>query len=82
MLVDLDLVLDAVVQLKVVVLQRGRAAGREAVVGAGAVKQESGTHRTQQNAKGTHDDDGHQDWIQRVQPGIVFLGDPRHWRFS
>ncbi len=82
LLVDLHLVLDAVVQLKVVVLQRGGAAGRQAVVGAGAVEQEPGTNRSQQNAQGTHDDDGDQDGIKGVQPVVVLLWDPRHWRFS
>lgn len=38
LLVDLHLVLDAVVQLEVVVLQRGGAAGRQAIVGARAVE--------------------------------------------
>lgn len=73
LLVDLHLVLDAVVQFEVVVLQRGGAAGRQAVVGARAVEQEPGANRSQQNAQGTHDDDGDQDGIKGVQPGIVFL---------
>lgn len=64
MLVDLDLVLDAIVKLKVVVFQRGGAARGQAVVGACAVKQKSCTHGPQQNTKGTHDDDGDQDGIQ------------------
>lgn len=65
--------LDSIIQLKVVVLQGGGAARGQAVVGARAVKQKSGTHGPQQNAKRTHDDDGDQDGIQRVQPGVVFL---------
>lgn len=74
--------LDAVVQLEVVVLQCGGAAGGQAVVGAGAVEQETGAHRPQQNTQGTHDDDGDQDGIKGVQPGVVFLGEPCHWRFT
>ena len=44
LLVDLDLMLEAVVQLKVVVLQRGGAARRQAAVGARAVEQQAGAH--------------------------------------
>lgn len=42
-MVHLDLVLEAVVELEVVVLQRCAAAGAQARVGAGAVEQEPGT---------------------------------------
>lgn len=86
LLVELDLVLDAVIQLEVVVLQRGGAARSQAAVRAGAVEQEAGTDGAQQHAQGAHDDDGDQDGVQRVEPGTVLLrhachrGPPRRSR--
>lgn len=71
LLVQLDLVLEAVVQFKVVVLQGGGGAGRQAAVGAGAVEEEAGAHRPEHDAQGAHDDDGDQDGVQGVQPGVV-----------
>lgn len=65
--------LDAVVQLKVVVLQRGGGARRQPAVGARAVKQQAGADSTQQDAQGAHDDDGEQDGVQGVQPGVVLV---------
>ena len=65
--------LDAVVQLKVVVLQRSGRARREPAVGAGAVEEESGADRPQQDAQGAHHDDGEEDGVQRVQPGVVLV---------
>lgn len=80
LLVELHLVLEAVVQLKVVVLQRGRTTRRQATVGARAVEQQASTHSSQQHAQGAHNDDGDQDGVQRVQPRVVLLcrgGDQR-----
>lgn len=77
LLVDLHLVFDAVVQLEVVVLQRGGGARRQAAVGAGAVQQQAGAHGAQQHAQRAHHDDGEEDGVQRVQPGVVLL---RHQR--
>lgn len=65
--------LDAVVQLKVVVLQRGGRARREPAVGAGAVEEQPGADRAQQDAQGAHHDDGEQDGVQSVQPGVVLV---------
>lgn len=73
LLVYLHLMLDAVVQLKVVVLQRGGGAGGEATVGAGAVEEQARADRPQQDAQGTHHDDGEEDGVQRVQPGVVLV---------
>ena len=73
LLVDLHLVLDAVVQLKVVVLQGGGGAGGQAAVGAGAVEQHAGAHGAQHHAQGAHHDDGEQDGVQGVQPGVVLV---------
>ena len=42
-MVHLDLVLETVVELEVVVLQRGAAAGAQAGVGTGAVEQQPRT---------------------------------------
>lgn len=82
LLVELDLVLEAVVQFEVVVLQRGGGARRQAAVGAGAVQEEAGAHRPEQDAQGAHDDDGDQDGVQGVQPRVVLLGDSRHGRLG
>lgn len=73
LLVYLHLVLDAVVQLKVVVLQRRGRARREPAVGAGAVEEQSGADRPQQDAQGAHHDDGEEDGVQSVQPGVVLV---------
>lgn len=78
LLVQFDLVLEAVVQFEVVVLQGGGGARRQAAVGAGAVEEEAGAHRPQQDAQGAHDDDGDQDGVQGVEPGVVLLGDAGH----
>lgn len=73
LLVKFDLVLEAVVQFEVVVLQRRGGARRQPAVGAGAVEQEAGAHCPQQDAQGAHDDDGDQDGVQGVEPGVVLL---------
>lgn len=65
--------LDAVIQLKVVVLQRGGGARREPAVGAGAVEEQSGADGPQQDAQGAHHDDGEEDGVQRVEPGVVLV---------
>lgn len=73
LLVQLHLVLQAVVELEVVVLQScGRARG-EAAVGAGAVEEEARADGAEQHAEGAHDDDGDQDGVQGVEPGVVLL---------
>lgn len=51
LVVHLDLVLEAVVELEVVVLQRGAAAGAQARVGTGAVEQQPGTRGPQEDAQ-------------------------------
>lgn len=73
-MVHLDLVLEAVVELKVVVLERGAAAGAQARVGAGAVEQEPGARGPQKDAQRAHGDDGDEDGIQRVEPALLFVG--------
>lgn len=80
LLVQFDLVLEAVVQFKVVVLKGGGGAWRQAAVGAGAVQEEAGADRPEQDAQGAHDDDGDQDGVQGVQPRVVLLWDTRHRR--
>lgn len=73
LLVEFDLVLESVVEFEVVVFQRGGGARGQAAVGASAVEEQSGAHGSQQDAQRAHDDDSHQDGVQRVQPGVVFL---------
>lgn len=51
LVVHLDLVLEAVVELEVVVLERGAAAGAQARVGAGAVEQQPGACGPQEDAQ-------------------------------
>lgn len=65
--------LDPVIQLKIVVLQRRRGARGESAVRARAVEEQSGANRTQQDAERAHHDDGEKDGVQRVQPGVVFV---------
>lgn len=65
--------LDPVVQLEVVVLQRRRGARGEPAVRARAVEEQSGANRTQKDAEGAHHDDGEKDGVQGVQPGIVLV---------
>lgn len=72
-MVHLDLVLEAVVELEVIVLQRGAAAGAQARVGTGAVEQEPGTCGSQEDAQRAHGDDGDEDGIQRVEPALFFV---------
>lgn len=50
-MVHLDLVLEAVVELEVVVLQRGAAAGAQARVGTGAVEQKPRTCGPEEDAQ-------------------------------
>lgn len=73
LLVELDLMLEAVVQFEVVVLQCGGGARRQPTVGARAVEQQAGAHCTQQDAQRAHDDDGDQDGVQGVQPRVVLV---------
>ena len=65
--------LNPVVQLKVVVLQRRGGAWREPAVGARAVEEQPRADGAQQDAKGAHHDDGEEDGVQRVQPGVVLV---------
>lgn len=71
LLVQFHLVLEAVVQFKVVVLQGGGRTRRQAAVGAGAVEEEAGAHRSEQDPQGAHHDDRDQDGVQGVQPGLL-----------
>ena len=73
-MVHLDLVLEAVVELEVVVLQCGAAAGAQAGVGAGAVEQEPCTRGPQEDAQRAHGDEGDEDGIQCVEPALFFVG--------
>lgn len=72
-MVEFDLVLEAVVEFEVVVLQGGGGAGRQAAVGAGAVQQEAGAHRSEQDAQRAHDDDCDQYGVKGVQPRVVLF---------
>lgn len=65
--------LDPVVQLKVVVLQRGGGARRQPAVRARAVQEQPGANGPQQDAQRAHHNDGEQDGVQRVQPGVVLV---------
>lgn len=65
--------LDPVVQLEVVVLQRRGGARGEPAVGARAVEEQSRANGAQQHAEGAHHDDGEEDGVQRVQPGVVLV---------
>lgn len=78
LLVQFDFVLEAVVELEVVVLQGGGGPRGQAAVGAGAVQEEAGAHRPEQDAQRAHDDDGDEDGVQRVQPRVVLLRDAGH----
>lgn len=82
LLVQFDLVLEAVVQFEVVVLQGGGGARWQAAVGAGAVQEEAGADRPEKDAQGAHDDDGDQDGVQGVKPRVVLLRDARHGRLG
>lgn len=86
LLVELHFVLDPIVQLKVVVLQGGGRAWRQAAVWAGAVKEEAGTHGTQKNTQRAHDNDRQENGVQRVQPRVVLVDHACHrrlwWRFG
>lgn len=73
LLVYLYFVLDPIVQLKVVVLQRRGGARGEPAVGARAVEEQTGTNCTQQDTQRAHHDDGEEDGIQCVQPGVVLV---------
>lgn len=72
-MVYLHFVLNPVVQLKVVVLQRCGGARGKPAVGARAVEEQSGANGAHQHAKRAHHDDGEEDGVQRVEPGVVFL---------
>lgn len=65
--------LDPVIQLKVVVLQRRGGARGEPAVGACAVEEQTGANSAQQHTQRAHHDDGEQDGVQRVQPGVVLV---------
>lgn len=62
-MVHLDLMLQAVVELEVVVLQRGAAAGAQAGVGAGAVEQKPRTRGPQEDAQRAHGNDGDENGV-------------------
>jgi hypothetical protein len=63
LMIDLDLVLEAIVELKVVVLQCGAAPRTQTRIGAGAVKEEARTGGPQQDPQRAHGDDGDQNGI-------------------
>lgn len=65
--------LDAVVQLEVVVLQCGGGARREPAVGAGAVEQQPRADGAEEDPEGAHHDDGEEDGVQGVEPGVVLV---------
>lgn len=73
LVVHLDLVFKAVIELEVVVLQRGAAAGAQARVGTGAVEQEACTGGPQEDTQRAHGNDGDEDGIQCVQPALFFV---------
>lgn len=75
-MVELDFVFEPVVKFEVVVFQGGGRSRGEPAVRARAVEQQPGAHGPQQDAQRGHDDDGHQDGVQGVQPRVVLLGDP------
>lgn len=75
-MVHLDLVLEAIVELKVVVLQCGAASRTQPGVGTGAVEEEPSAGGPQQDAQRAHGYDGDEDGIQCVQPAL-FLA--RRW---
>lgn len=50
-MVDLDLVLEAIIELKVVVLQCGAASRTQTRIGAGAVEEETRTGGPQQDTQ-------------------------------
>lgn len=63
LVVHLDLVFKAVIELEVVVLQCGAAAGAQARVGTGAVEQEACTGGPQEDTQRAHGNDGDEDGI-------------------
>lgn len=65
--------LDPVVQLKVVVLQRRGGARRQPAVRARAVEEQPSADGSQQDAQRAHHNDGEEDGVQRVQPGVVLV---------
>lgn len=67
--------LEPVVELEVVVFQGGGGSRGQAAVGARAVEQQPGAHGPQQDAQRGHHDDGHQDGVQGVEPGVVLFRD-------
>lgn len=69
----LHFVLDPVVQLKVVVLQRRGGARRQPAVRARAVEEQPGADGSQQDAQRAHHNNGEEDGVQRVQPGVVLV---------
>lgn len=73
LVVHLDLVLQAIVELEVVVFQCGAAAGAEAGVGAGAVEQEPRTGGSQEDPQRAHGNDGDENGVQGVQPAFLFV---------
>lgn len=81
-MVHLDLVLDAIVQLEVVVLQRGGAPRGQPSVRARAVEEQTSADGPEEDAKGAHRYDGHQDGIQGVQPAFLFVQLWGSWRVS
>ena len=62
-MVHLDLVLETVVELEVVVLQRGAAAGAQAGVGTGAVEQQPRTRGPEEDAQRAHGNDGDENGV-------------------
>lgn len=82
LVVHLHLVLDAVVQLEVVVLQRGGAPWGQPGVRARAVEKEPGADGPEEDAERAHRYDGHQDGIQGVEPVFFFVQLWGSWRVS
>lgn len=79
-MVKLHLVLDAIVELKVVVLQGGGGARGQASVGAGAVQQKTSAHGAQQDSQRAHHYDGEENGVQGGKPRILLARRSRYRR--
>lgn len=82
LVVHLDLVLDAVVQFEVVVLQCGGAPRGQPGIRARAVEEQTSADGPKEDAEGAHCYNGHQDGIQGVQPAFLFVQLRGSWRVS
>lgn len=81
-MVHLDLVLDAVVQLEVVVLQCGGAPRGQPSIRACAVEEQTSADGPEEDTEGAHRYDGHQNGIQGVEPAFFFVQLWGSWRVS